>query len=148
MHRPAASLVLAATFVAAAAQAAEPCSPRPMLPQHVSAFVSQAAPGSGTSAGQAASTNLLASELDIQADCLRWESSLHPRAEFIGTVPVGSPAPTRAGLSSPDSRSVVVPMPFGSHTARFPARTSPEFSLQPTEGPRSFSLGAVFPPAP
>ena len=148
MHGPAAALVFAATFVAAAAQAAEPCSPRPMLPQHVPAFVSQAAPVSGTSAGQTAPSSLLASELDIQVDCLRWEASLTPRAEFIGTVPIGSPVAYSAGPSSPEHRIVVVPIPFGSRPSRLPAGTLPEFSLQPAEGPRSFSLGAVFPPAP
>jgi hypothetical protein len=148
MHRPAAALVFAATFVAAAAPAAEPCSPRPMLPQHVPAFVSQAAPSSGTSAVQTATFSPLASELDIQANCLRWEASLTPRAEFIGTVPIGSPVAFNFSHSSPENRIVVVPIPFGSPASRLPAGTLPEFSLQPTEDPRSFSLGAVFPPAP
>jgi hypothetical protein len=148
MHRPATALVLAAAFAAAAAQAAEPCSPRAMLPQHIPAFVSQAAPASGTSAVQPPASSPLASELGVQADCLRWEASLTPRAEFIGTVPIGSPVAYGAGPSSPGNHIVVVPMPFGSRESRLPASTLPEFSIQPAEGPRSFSLGAVFPPAP
>ncbi len=147
MHRSAAALVFAATFVAAAAQAVEPCSPRPMQPQHVPAFVSQAAPVSATSAVQT-SFSRLASELDIQADCLRWEASLTPRAEFIGTVPIGSPVAYSASPSSPENRIVVEPIPVGSPASRLPAGTLPQFSLQSTEGPRSFSLGAVFPPVP
>jgi hypothetical protein len=148
MHRPAAALVFAATFVAAAAQAAEPCSPRPMLPQHIPAFLSQAAPVSGTSAVQPPPSSPLASELGVQADCLRWEASLTPRAEFIGTVPIGSPVAYGAAPYSPDTRIVVVPVPFGSRPSRLPADAPQEFSIQPTDGPRSFSLGAVFPPVP
>jgi hypothetical protein len=148
MHRSAAAIVLAAAFFSAAAQASEPCSPRPMLPQHIPAFVSQSSPVSGTSAVRTAPSSLLASELGIQADCLRWEASLTPRAEFIGTVPIGSPVAYGAGPSSPGNHIVVVPMPFGSRESRLPASTLPEFSIQPAEGPRSFSLGAVFPPAP
>lgn len=148
MPRSAAPFVLTAALLAAAAQAAEPCSPRPMLPQHIPAFVSPSPPVSDTSAVQPLPSSARASELGIQTDCLRWEASLSPRAHFIGTVSIGSPAASGPASSVPEGRTVVLPMLLESRASRFPAGILPDLSLQPAEDSRSFSLGALLPPTP
>lgn len=104
----------------------EPCSPRPIQPIHVPAFV-PASP---------ARPEAFESELDRQRRCLRWEMTVSPRAEFAPLFPQGQP-------EAPDPRGVAV---LSSRT-----RTAASFGvslLDPQAEPRGFTLGATLPATP
>ena len=141
------AVVGAAIFAfAPAVFAADPCAPRPIRPQHVSAFVvapvlDTTGPSLVTSAPDARPT-----ELDVQANCLAWEYSVSPRAEFIGTVPLGPSLPS--GALRPEARVVVVPIPSAGALAQ-PSSTPPFARLfDPAQNTRAFTLGATLQSAP
>ena len=125
----------------AAALASDPCAPPPNRPDHVAAFATQVPAPDSAPAGALAPPAQASDELAVQTGCLAWERSHARRAEFIGTVPLGSVAPSGT-IAMPGPRVAVLavqdpPLPFLS-TVIGPAHQ--ETALAP-ERSRSFSLG-------
>ena len=137
------ALILASAlgFTSIPAFASDPCAPPPTRPVHVAAFATQGPatepPVPGTPPPSARSGD----ELAVQTGCLAWEASHARRAEFIGTVPLGSVSPSGAISSLGPSVTVLAvqapPLPF------FPTAIGPVPHESPTapEKSRSFSLG-------
>jgi hypothetical protein len=134
--------------VAPAALGAEPCSPRTMLPYHVSAFASASTDDSGAGSVTPVASYPVGSELRLQADCLAWEASLSPKAEFIGVVPLGASVPSGAYRSQVAVPNTTVRIVYG--TRGTPLRpSSPAASLfEATPGTGAFTLGATLNPVP
>jgi len=127
--------------------AAEPCSPRPMRPRHVSAFVVATAPGTDVPSGAASASDARVSELAVQANCLVWEYSVLPRAEFIGTVPLGPP-PLSAAPPAEAHVVVVVPIPSAGVIDQSSSPPPVTRLFDPSQNPRTFTLGATLQRAP
>jgi hypothetical protein len=141
------SLILASALgvTSAAALASDPCAPPPTRPVHVAAFATQVPAPDSAPSGTLSPPASSSDELAVQTGCLAWESSHARRAEFIGTVPLGSVAPSSVIVTpGPHVAGLAVqapPLPF-LNTAIGPARQ--ENTADP-EMPRSFSLGVSLP---
>jgi len=127
--------------------AAEPCVPNPMRPRHVSAFVVAVAPDTHGPSGVTSASDGRVSELEVQANCLVWEYSVPIRAEFIGTVPLGPPPPS-AALPAEPHVVVVVPVPSPGVIDQFSSPPPVTRLFDPSQNPRTFTLGATLQRAP
>lgn len=130
------------------ALAAEPCSPRTMLPYHVSAFASGASAADRSALDSSPQSGPVRSELELQAECLAWELSLTPKAELLGVVPVTTSA--SSGVRSPVGTVSRVLLPRSANGG--PGQPPPGAPgggpslLQPVPG--AFTLGATLLPVP
>ena len=135
--------------VAPTALGAEPCFPRTMRPYHVSAFATAPADNSGSGSVTAVAADPAGGELQLQADCLAWETSLSPKAELIGVVPFG--AHGYSGALGPQQ----IPAPIKTVRVVFGTSGTPRHSsaaaanpFEATAGTGAFTLGATLIPAP
>ena len=123
------------------AVASDPCAPPPTRPLHVAAFAMQSPATAPAVPGTLALSARSGDELAVHTGCLAWEASHVRRAEFIGTVPLGSVSPFGTISSSGPSVTVLAvqapPLPF------FPTAIGPvpHESTTAPEKSRSFSLG-------
>jgi hypothetical protein len=134
--------------VALPALSAEPCFPRTMRPYHVSAFATAPPDDSGSGPVTSVAADPAASELQLQADCLAWEASLSPKAEFIGVVPLGAPVSAGANRLQVGAPIKTVRVVYG--TGRTPLRSSSSAAslFEATSGTGAFTLGATLIPVP
>jgi hypothetical protein len=137
------ALVLASALgiTASSASASDPCAPPPNRPVHVAAFTTQVPALDSAPVGALSDPAPSSDELAAQAGCLAWERSHARRAEFIGTVPLGSGAALSA-IVTPGPRIAVLavqepPLPFLSTVIG----SAPQENALAPERPRSFSFG-------
>jgi hypothetical protein len=119
-----------------------------MRPHHVSAFASASSDDAGSGSVTPVSSYPPGSELQLQTDCLAWEASLSPKAEFLDVVPLGAPVPSgayRPQVAAPNETVRIVNSASG-----VPLRSSsPGASLfKATPGTSAFTLGAILIPVP
>lgn len=134
--------------LAPSALAAEPCSPRTMLPYHVSAFASGASAGDRSALDSSLQAGPARGELELQAECLAWELSLTPKAELLGVFPVTSPAPSGVRTPMGTVSRVFIPRSGNGRSGPSPlgAPDGGPSLLQPVPG--AFTLGATLLPVP
>ena len=134
--------------VAPAALGTEPCSPRTMRPHHISAFATALPDDFGSGSVASVASDPAGSELQLQAECLAWEASLSPKAEFIGVVPLGASVPSGANRSQVAAPTKTVRIVSG--TRGTPLHSAlPDASLfEATPGTGAFTLGATLSPSP
>lgn len=144
------SVLIGATLfaVAPAAPGIEPCSPRTLRPYHVSAFASGSSEGSESGAATSAASSPARSELGLHADCLAWESSLSPKAEFIGGVPLGPRVPSGAYRPQAETPQGIVRIVYSSSGVQLRSSSSGTSLFDATPGTGAFTLGATLIPAP
>jgi len=127
--------------ISATAVASDPCAPPPTRPVHVAAFAGQVPVPDSTAPTGSSPRTASSDELAVQAGCLAWEGSHARQAEFIGTVPLGTAAPSGATVAFGSARTVYVPqgqpLPFFST----PIGPAAQEDTTAPEGSRSFSLG-------
>ena len=143
------SSVLIGTILLAVAPAAlgtEPCFPRTMRPFHVSALATASPEESGTGSVSSVASDPAGSELQRQADCLAWEASLSPKAEFIGVVPLGAPVSSGANGPQVAAPTKTVRIVYGTNGTPLHS-SSPAASLFEAT-PGAFTLGATLIPVP
>ena len=145
------SSALIGTVLLAAAPAAlgaEPCFPRTMRPYHVSAFATAPADDSGSGSVTSAAAAPAGSELQLQADCLAWETSLSPKAEFIGAVPLGAPVSSGPTRPQVGALTKTVRVPYGTGGTPLRSSSSAASLFEATSGTGAFTLGATLIPVP
>ncbi len=134
-------LAFALGAISATAAASDPCAPPPTRPVHVAAFAAQVPTPDSTPATGSVIRTASSDELAVQAGCLAWERSHARQAEFIGTVPLGTAAPSGATVAVGSARSVYVPqaqpLPFFSSVIG----PAPQEKTTAPETSGSFSLG-------
>ena len=145
------SSVLIGTVLLAVAPAAlgtEPCFPRTIRPYHVSAFATASPDDIRSGSVTSVASDPAGSELQLQAECLAWEASLSPKAEFIGVVPLGAPVSSgdiRPQVAAPSKTVRVV---YGTSSTSLHS-SSPAASLfEASPGTGAFTLGATLIPVP
>ena len=134
-------LAFALGAISATAAASDPCAPPPTRPVHVAAFAGQVPTPDSTPPTGSVSRTASSDELAVQAGCLAWESSHARQAEFIGTVPLGTAAPSGATVAVKSARSVSAPqaqpLPFFSSVIG----PAPQENTTAPERSGAFSLG-------
>ena len=147
--RPSSALIGTVLLVVApAALGAEPCFPRTMRPYHVSAFASATPDDSGSGPFTSVAADPAASELQLQADCLAWETSLSPKTEFIGAVPLDAPVSSGANRPQVGTPSKTVRVAYSTGGTPLRSSSSAASLFEATSGMGAFTLGATLIPVP
>ncbi len=134
--------------VAPAALGTEPCFPRTMRSYHVSAFATAPTDASGSASVTSLAADPAANELQLQGDCLAWETSLSPKAELIGVVPLRAPVSPGANRLQVWAPTKTVPVVYGTSGTPLRSSSSAASLFETTPATGAFTLGVTLIPAP
>ncbi len=148
MRLSSAVLVTAALLRAYSAFAADPCTPRPLLPLHASAFAFGSSAVDEATSSAPSSIGLAPDELSVQADCLVWEARVAPKAELLQPFPLRPAVPPGFPHQSPQSPALALPTLPRVTVSRVPVGPPSPNPFNPAEASSSFRLGLTLPPSP